>query len=105
MLQHFFAPEVNGINTSGLFDDLEIGKLDRGKYLDTYQGKHPVIMLSFKDVNSDSFEGAYNAVYELILKVYSCYTYLLSSDKINEIQLKKIHTILSSQVNQQQLES
>ncbi|MGI2262415.1 AAA family ATPase, partial [Candidatus Cardinium hertigii] len=28
MLQHFFAPEVNGINTSGLFDDLEIGKLD-----------------------------------------------------------------------------
>ncbi|TDG95631.1 AAA family ATPase [Cardinium endosymbiont of Culicoides punctatus] len=105
MLQHFFASEVNGVSTAGLFDDLAISKLHGGRYLDRYQGKHPVIMLSFKDVNADSFQGAYNAVYELILKVYSSYTYLLSSDAINEVQLKKLHTILGHQANQQQLES
>ncbi|AWN82281.1 AAA family ATPase [Candidatus Cardinium hertigii] len=105
MLQHFFASEVNGVSTAGLFDDLAIGKLDGGKYLGQYQGKHPVIMLSFKDINADSFQGAYNAVYELILKVYSSYTYVLHSDKINEIQLKKLHTLLNNQANQQQLES
>ncbi|WP_339044699.1 AAA family ATPase [Cardinium endosymbiont of Tipula unca] len=105
MLQHFFASEVNGVSTAGLFDDLEIGKLNGGSYLTTNQGKNPVIMISFKDVNAASFKGAYNAVYELILKVYSSYTYLLSSDTINEIQLKKLHTILSNQANQSQLEN
>ncbi|TSJ81038.1 hypothetical protein FPG78_03350 [Cardinium endosymbiont of Dermatophagoides farinae] len=105
MLQHFFASDVNGITTAGLFDDLAIGKLDDGKYLKNHQGKYPVIMLSFKNVNADDFEGAYNAVYNLILKVYSSYTYLLNSDKINAIQLGQLHVILGKQANQQELEA
>ncbi|WP_419241082.1 AAA family ATPase [Cardinium endosymbiont of Nabis limbatus] len=104
MLQHFFASEVNGISTAGLFDDLAIGKVDGGEYIKNHQGKHPVIMISFKDVNADSFQGAYNAVYELILEVYSTYAYLLNSDAINEIQLGQLHTILNKQANQQALE-
>jgi len=62
MLQHFLASEVNKLSTAGLFDDLTIGKLEGGKYLQTHQGKYPVIMLSFKDIKADSFEGAYNAI-------------------------------------------
>jgi hypothetical protein len=61
MLQHFLASAVNGISTAGLFDNLAIGKLEGSKYLQTHQGKYPVIMLSFKDVNADNFKGAYNA--------------------------------------------
>ncbi|AXI24381.1 putative AAA-ATPase [Cardinium endosymbiont of Sogatella furcifera] len=105
MLQHFFASEVNGIRTAGLFDDLEIGRLEDGRYIREHQGKYPVIMLSFKDVNSDSFQGAYNAVYELILKVYSAYPYLFSSDKINELQVEQLYVIRKRQANQQKLES
>ncbi|TSJ81375.1 MAG: AAA family ATPase [Candidatus Cardinium sp.] len=105
MLQHFFASEVNGVTTAGLFDDLAIGRLENGRYIREHQGKYPVIMISFKDVNADDFQGAYNAIYELILKVYSGYAYLLKSGKINEIQLERLHTILGKQANQQELKS
>ncbi|WP_162789989.1 AAA family ATPase [Cardinium endosymbiont of Sogatella furcifera] len=105
MLQHFFASEVSGVNTAGLFDDLAIGKLDGGKYLEQHQGKYPVIMVSFKDVNADDFQGAYNSVYGLIVKMYSSYAYLLKSDKINAITLRQLHTILDKQANQQELEA
>ena len=44
MLQHFFAAEVYGISTTGLFDNLAIGQLDDGHYICTYQGQSPVIM-------------------------------------------------------------
>ncbi|TSJ81015.1 MAG: AAA family ATPase [Candidatus Cardinium sp.] len=44
MLQHFFASEVNGVTTVGLFDDLTIGKLENGRYISAHQGKYPVIM-------------------------------------------------------------
>ncbi|MBX9889996.1 MAG: AAA family ATPase [Amoebophilaceae bacterium] len=70
MLQHFLSAEVNGVSTAGLFDDLAIAKVDGGNYLNTHQGKYPVIMLSFKDVNADNFKGAYNAIYGLIREVY-----------------------------------
>ncbi|WP_419241381.1 AAA family ATPase [Cardinium endosymbiont of Nabis limbatus] len=105
MLHHFFASEVNGVPTEGLFDDLVIGKLEDGRYIKEHQGKHPVIMISFKDVNADNFEGAYNAVYELITTVYESYTYLFDSDKVNKIQLKKLYRIVNKQANQQELES
>ncbi len=105
MLCHFFASEVNGLSTAGLFDDLAISKIDGGNHIAQHQGKYPVIMLSFKDVNASDFQGAYNAVYELILKVYSSYTYLFNSDKINELQLEQLYVIRKRQANQQQLES
>ena len=50
MLQHFFAAKVNGIPTTGLFDQLAIGQLDQRHYIKHYQGEHPVIMVSFGSV-------------------------------------------------------
>ncbi|TSJ80540.1 MAG: ATP-binding protein [Candidatus Cardinium sp.] len=105
MLQHFFASELNGITTAGLFDDLAIGKLEGGKYVREHQGKHPVIMISFKDVNAADFQGAYNAVYELILELYSFHLYLFTSDKINALQLEQLYVIRNRQANQQVLEN
>lgn len=105
MIHHVFASEVNGVSTAGLFDDLAIGKVEGGAHIDKYQGKYPVIMISFKDVNADSFQGAYSAVYRLIIEVYSSYAYLLTSNEINEIQLGQLRVILHNKANQQELES
>ena len=105
MLQHFFAAEVKGVSTTGLFDDLAISQLAGGKYLQTHQGKYPVIMLSFKDVNADSFQGAYNAIYGLMREVYDRFRFLLKSDKLSEVQLDNLHTILRKKSDQQQLEA
>ncbi|WP_243575185.1 AAA family ATPase [Candidatus Cardinium sp. cByotN1] len=104
MLQHFFSLEVNGIPTAGLFDDLAISKLEGGKYIKQYQGKYPVIMISFKDVNASNFEDAYNSVYELILEVYSVYPYLFTSDQVNELQLQQLYVIRNREASQQALE-
>ena len=104
MLQHFFAPTVNGVSTLGLFDDLAIGKLEGGKYLKTHQGKYPVVMLSFKDVKADSFTGAYNKIYKLIAALYGTFEYLLKSKKLNSVQLRSFHAIIDKSVDQQDVE-
>ena len=98
MLQHFLASEVNGVNTAGLFDELAIAKVEEGKYLKIYQGKYPVIMLSFKDVKAGSFEGAYNAIYELIREIYDLFVYLLKSKNLTELQLEKFNGILKKKI-------
>ena len=54
---------------------------------------------------ADNFEGAYNAVYELISTLYESYTYLFNSDKVNKIQLKKLYRVSDNKANQQQLEA
>ncbi|MBX9889689.1 MAG: AAA family ATPase [Amoebophilaceae bacterium] len=104
MLQHFLASEVNGVPTAGLFDDLAIAKLEEGKYLKTHQGKYPVILLSFKDVKADSFQGAYKKIYKLISYLYGTFEYLLNSEKINSVQLNSFHSIIDKSADQQDLE-
>ena len=43
MLEHFFAAEVNGESTKGLFDKFAIAQVEDGKFLEQHQGKYPVI--------------------------------------------------------------
>ena len=40
MLQAFLSPEVNGIKTAGLFDNLAIARVDNGAYIHEHQGKY-----------------------------------------------------------------
>ncbi|WP_339043807.1 AAA family ATPase [Cardinium endosymbiont of Tipula unca] len=105
MLQHFFSSEVNGVSTAGLFDDLEIGKLNGGSYVTTHQGQSPVIMISFKDVNADSFKGAIDIIYLLIKRQYGSFEYLLKSNKLNSDQKCEFNAILDKSANQSQLEN
>ena len=99
-----FSSEVNGISTASLFDDLAIGKLDGGKYVAKYQGKYPVIMLSFKDINSDSFKGSYNKINKQIAFLFSSFEYLLKSEKLNTVQLRTFKIILDQSADQEALE-
>ncbi|MBX9889968.1 MAG: ATP-binding protein [Amoebophilaceae bacterium] len=104
MLQHFLSAEVNGVSTAGLFDNLAIGKLEGGKYIHTHQGKYPVIMLSFKDVKADGFEGAMNLIYLLLKRQYGAFEYLLKSEQLNSDQKYEFSAILNRSANQGQLE-
>src|SRR3569623_1925758 len=54
MLQHFFAPEVLGRPTKGIFDALKIAKEQDGAYLKE-QGAYPVILISFKGIKQSSW--------------------------------------------------
>jgi hypothetical protein len=69
MLKYFFTPLVRGVSTSGMFDELAIAKEDDGRYIKEYQGKHPVITISFKDVKELTFEVAIGKIGILIYNV------------------------------------
>jgi len=100
MLYHFLAPEVDGIPTAGFFDGLEIGKLEGGSYLKNHQGKHPVIMLSFKDVHADNFEGAVEKVRNLIQRLFISFAKeLVSSTHLIEDEKEIFKIILSGRSN------
>jgi hypothetical protein len=55
MLQHFFAPTIDGLPTVGLFDQFNIAQVDNGEFLKTHQGQYPVISITFKDVQERSY--------------------------------------------------
>jgi len=67
MLQHFFAAEVSGESTAGLFDGLAISK--ESAYMD-YQGKSPIIFLTFKDIKVSSFASCIKMFEEIIAQAY-----------------------------------
>lgn len=67
MLHHFFAAEVSGQSTAHLFQNLKISGYPN--YME-YQGKTPVIFLSFKDVKTKSFKDAYENIKILLRRAY-----------------------------------
>ena len=79
MLQHFFAAEVDGISTKGLFDGLKISKHPKIMAL---QGTKPVIFISLRKVGGKTFEQAYNLFRNEITKLYKAHSYLLKSEKV-----------------------
>ena len=105
MLYHFFASEVNGVPTAGLFDDLAIAQLEDGAYLKQHQGKHPVLMITFKDVKADDFQGAYTKIYKLIAALYGTFEYVLNSEKINSVQLRSFRAIIDQSADPGDLEN
>ncbi len=69
MLQHFFAPEVSGQLTTGLFDDFAIAREDGGHWM-KHQGQYPVIFITFKDVKESSYERTVSKIRDLIKSLY-----------------------------------
>ena len=102
MLQYFFAPEVRGIPTKGLFDGLKISQETVYK---EYQGKTPVISISFKDVKEDNFERAYDKIYEIIIDLYQNFSYLQKSNVLLEDHKFLYNRILKREANQAQIEN
>ena len=88
MLRTFF--EKTDEDTSVYFRDKKIWSC--GKRYRDYQGKYPVIFLSFKDVKCDTWEKTYEVIAKLIRAEYQRHSELLSSSRITGAdQYQKIY--------------
>ena len=80
MLNYFFASEVKGKSTAGIFDHLKIAKdTDVMKV----QGKYPVIFISFKNQKYSNAKALKNGIIDLMAGLYREHNYLLDSEKID----------------------
>ncbi len=92
MIQHFFSPMVNGQPTKGMFDHLKIGTINEGAYLE-YQGKHPVLFISFKDAKQDNFENFIEKTNSLIQNLCNQYPELLTSPFLSEAEKNQFNQL------------
>ena len=65
-----------------LFKDTQI--LEDKVFCDKFMGQCPVISVSFKDVEGNTFEEAYKMIADIVLEVSKRYSYLLNSNKLDE---------------------
>ena len=76
MLRYFFAPTVLGKSTKAMFDNLAIAQINNGEYIKKYQGKHPVLMISFKDVKELDLSTTLGKIALLIRDTISEFSYI-----------------------------
>lgn len=102
MLHHFFASEVWGEKTSGLFEHLKISEYK--EYMQ-HQGRYPVIFLTMKDIKDGSFSVASEKFAQLMSGIYSQHRYLLKSEKLYPEEKIVFETILATQALMSVLEN
>lgn len=98
MLQHFLSKEVNGVITEGLFKNLNITKYLNDPEYKQYQGTHPVIFVSFKDLKGDNYQAIEERIKEIIAELYRDFQDLLGklTDNAVDVIIKdKFQRILS----------
>jgi hypothetical protein len=78
MLQHFLSKEVDGLPTEGLFKDLEIAKYLNDHMYKKYQGTHPVIFVSFKDLKGDNYFQIEQRIKKILSSLYREFKYLIN---------------------------
>ena len=96
MLRTFF--EISEEDTSVYFRDKKIWSCGR-EYRD-YQGKYPVIYVTFKDVKSETWETAYDLIYKILRNEFERHSELLTSDKISPYEKKYMTNMLNGEVNE-----
>ena len=101
MLRTFF--EKTDEDTSVYFKDKKIWACGK-KYRD-YQGKYPVIFITFKDIKFDTWEETFDAIKRVFSKEAYRHIELQISDKCNEFEKKNFENLLSGEVNEVELSS
>jgi hypothetical protein len=101
MLKYYF--EKSTTDYSYLFKELAIWK--EAKEYQEYQGKYPVIFLTFKDVNSNNWELCYGHLKEVIASEYERHIYLLKSDVLNDNNKNEFERILNKSANREDYEN
>lgn len=96
MLHHFFANEVEGQPTKGLFDGLNISKDDACM---SYQGKYPVVFITFKDLKQSNFAACIKKLKDLIAKTYRSYRAVFESTQIAKDDKRYIENILEQNID------
>ena len=101
MLRTFF--EKTDEDTSVYFKDKKIWACGK-KYRD-FQGKYPVIFITFKDIKFDTWEETFDAIKRVFSKEAYRHIELQISDKCNEFEKKNFENLLSGEVNEVELSS
>ena len=94
MLRTFF--EKSQEDTSKYFRDKLIWEC--GEWYQSYQGKYPVIFLTFKDVKCETWEETYNMIAKLIRMEFMRHSELLDSSRISDKQY--IQRVIGEQANE-----
>lgn len=96
MIRTFF--EKTDEDTSKYFKDKKIWSCGQ-KYRD-YQGKYPVIFITFKDVKCNTWEETYEVISEIIRKEYDRHNELAASDKLSETERQSFEDVLKGNVKE-----
>ena len=96
MLRTFF--EKSDEDTSVYFKNKKIWECGQ-KYRD-YQGKYPVIFVSFKDVKCETWQDTYGNIYKLLQKEFERHLELLESPALNEYDKQKIKDFLDGKADE-----
>ncbi|MCM1026447.1 MAG: AAA family ATPase [Roseburia sp.] len=99
MLRTFF--EKTDEDTSVYFRNKKIWAC--GERYRAYQGRYPVIFITFKDVKFDSWEKTFDAMKEVFSKEARRHGELRTSAKCDEFEKKTFEKILSGEVNEVEL--
>ena len=99
MLPTFF--EKTDEDTSVYFKDKKIWECGE-KYRD-YQGKYPVIFVTFKDIKFDTWEETFAAIKDVFAKEMQRHIELENSNKCDEYDKKKFKQLASGNVNEVEL--
>lgn len=96
MLRVYF--ERREEDTSVYFRDKKIWQC--GPEYQAYQGRFPVIYVTFKDVKSDTWERAYDMICKLLQNEFERHGELLDSDKISSFEKSYLLRILNGDANE-----
>ena len=96
MLRVFF--ERSEEDTSVYFKDKKIWEC--GKEYQQYQGKYPVIYVTFKDVKCEDWETAYDLIYKILRNEFERHSELLASDRISSYEKKYLTSMLNGEANE-----
>lgn len=96
MLRVFF--EKSKENTSVYFQDKKIW--DCGEEYREYQGKYPVIYVTFKDVKCETWESTYDLISKIIKNEFGRHRELLDSENISSFDKKYFISILDGSANE-----
>lgn len=99
MLRTFF--EKTDEDTSVYFRDKKIWAC--GEKYRSYQGKYPVIFITFKDIKFDSWEKTFEAIREVFSKEAARHSELRTSDRCDDFEKKAFEKLLSGEAGEVEL--
>ena len=103
MLHYFFAEKIKNKSTEGLFDGLKIS--EAGEHYMAYQGKYPVIFITFKQLEADTYKAMLGELQRLMSRIYKMHLELLDSPYLIAEQKSDFKKIVSCEADESHLKT
>jgi hypothetical protein len=103
LLHHFFANEVAGQATKGLFDALKIA--GEGDAYMRHQGQYPVITITLKDIKERNFQSAYASLAGVLSRLFCDHRVILSNPNIPQQRKVTFEEIIQEKASRSTIEN